>query len=387
MINSSAVFSVGELPSLTSMNESFEPEIEQKSPEQPKKLTNRVAFFENAIKNASGNKKSEITTSDTPEKRKNSSKKAAFLAAVEKSKSESKDEKKEEKSLGICRKNSDSAYTDTSGSELYEYDASDPLEEFLDEEQTEATLIQKSRGLLYFTERDMNLKSEKKLIKKVAAEIEENGVSSIKSMLIKKLNGNGKIKIGILGDSMSGKSTLIKALGGLITQEVNKYTGRIATCHQPTHFYSRLNENCAFTELPGVADSGRYSAENYGKTVDLEDFDFFLILSSTWFKNKHSAWSTMLATKYNKKVLFVRTKLDDSIDNDRRSRPRNHQEEAVISKVRNHCIESLDKSGNSDSIYLISSLKFNLYDGKALIRDMIQQISTKDTKKINYTDG
>ena len=324
----------------TSFNESFIVEEEETAPKiqlpeaKPKKLSNRVAFFEKAIKNASGNEKS---TSDNPEKPKfteNSSKKAAFLAAVEKSelksnpKENSKDQiPKKSFSLGISRKNSDSAYTDSSGSELYEYDASDPLDEFLENSEngelneTEG-LLQKSPGLLYFTERDMNLKSEKKLIKKVAASIEENGVNSIKTMLLKRLNSTGKIKIGILGDSLSGKSTLIQQLGGLITAEVNKYTGRIATCHQPTHFYSKFNENAAFTELPGIADSGRYSAENYAKTVDLEDFDCFLVLSSTWFKKKHQAWSKMLLSKYNKKVLFVRTKLDDSIDNDRRSRPR-----------------------------------------------------------------
>ena len=87
---------------------------------------------------------------------------------------------------------------DSSESELYEYDASDPLDE------------NPKIGLLYFTERDIRM--EKKLIKKVAAEIEENGVSGVKPMLTKKLTSLEKepIRIGIIGDSMSGKSTLIK---------------------------------------------------------------------------------------------------------------------------------------------------------------------------------
>ena len=81
---------------------------------------------------------------------------------------------------------------------MYEYDASDPLDE------------NPKIGLLYFTERDIRM--EKKLIKKVAAEIEENGVGGVKPMLTKKLTSLEKepIRIGIIGDSMSGKSTLIK---------------------------------------------------------------------------------------------------------------------------------------------------------------------------------
>ena len=98
------------------------------------------------------------------------------------------------------RETRESAYApiDSSESELYEYDASDPLDE------------SPKIGLLYFTERDIRM--EKKLIKKVAAEIEENGVGGVKPMLTKKLNSLEKepVRIGIIGDSMSGKSTLIK---------------------------------------------------------------------------------------------------------------------------------------------------------------------------------
>ena len=40
---------------------------------------------------------------------------------------------------------------------------------------------------------------------------------------------------------------------------VNKYTGRVQSCYQPTNISSTLSDFVIFTELPGVADSGRYS--------------------------------------------------------------------------------------------------------------------------------
>ena len=129
-----------------------------------------------------------------------STKKEQFLKAVEKSESSPKQKSSPPTQTTNKRESRESAYApiDSSESELYEYDASDPLDE------------NPKIGLLYFTERDIRM--EKKLIKKVAAEIEENGVGGVKPMLTKKLTSLEKepIRIGIIGDSMSGKSTLIK---------------------------------------------------------------------------------------------------------------------------------------------------------------------------------
>lgn len=338
---------------------------------KPKKLSNRVAFFEQAIKVASTTKrrgsvdKSSITTS---------TKKEQFLKAVEKSESSPTPAPTQKSNE---RESRESAYApiDSSESELYEYDASDPLDE------------SPKIGLLYFTERDIRM--EKKLIKKVAAEIEENGVGGVKPMLTKKLTSLEKepIRIGIIGDSMSGKSTLIKALGGNITQSLSKFTGRIPTCYQPTNIHSKLNENCIFTELPGISDTGKYSQQNYSKTVDLDELDIVLVLTTTWFKEKHCDFGKMISKDLKKKVIFIRTKLDDSITNDRKSRPRGHDELAVVQKVRNHCIESLEKYSSSDeSFFMISSMHLNRFDGAKFVRELIETMKQRDTKKINYSD-
>ena len=57
-------------------------------------------------------------------------------------------------------------------------------------------------------------------MKQVAGEIEENGVSGVKKILLKKMNKwkSEKIKIGIIGDSLSGK----------VRKKPNKYLRIIA---------------------------------------------------------------------------------------------------------------------------------------------------------------
>jgi len=204
---------------------------------------------------------------------------------------------------------------------------------------------------------------EKKLIKKLASSIEENGVQEVRPMLEKKLKNDEKIRIGVIGDSMSGKSSLIKALGGDVSALVNKYTGRVQSCYQPTNVQSSLGDNVVYTELPGVAESGRFSAEKYSQTVDLEDFDVLIMLTATWFKSNHAK----LMSNYD--VIYARTKIDDSVSNDRNRRG----EAAVMEKVRKHCEESLGHA----NISLISTKQMNTFDGTSMIRQLLNTVQGK----------
>merc|ERR1711892_116450 len=156
--------------------------------------------------------------------------------------------------------------------------------------------------------------------------IEENGIVGVRPMLMKKLQMTERVKIGVMGDSMSGKSSLIEALGGDVASMVNKYTGRLQSCYQPTNVTSTLANNVVFTELPGLADSGRYSAETYANTVDLDEFDVLVMLTATWFKKKHINFAN----------------LDKEI--------------AVVNKVRNHCEETL---GTESDLCLVTTKQLN----------------------------
>ena len=72
----------------------------------------------------------------------------------------------------------------------------------------------------------------------------------------------------------------------------------------------------------------------------------------------------------------------------RKSRPRGHDEVAVVQKVRNHCIESLEKYNSSDeAFFMISSMHLNRFDGSRFVRELIETMKQRDTKKINYSDG
>jgi hypothetical protein len=178
---------------------------------------------------------------------------------------------------------------------------------------------------------------------------------------------------------------VVKALGGIM-KATNKFTGRMVSCHKPTENKSNFSDSFSLWELPAI--SGKFSRKNYLTQIGAEKFDLFLICSPTWFKSDQIDVAKEICSKFKVKVIFVRTKLDDSIINDRKSRPNNHDEDAVSTKVRNHCWESIENSGLSKvPLFLISAFHLNRYDGPKLISAMLTQIEHKEKRKFSIQDA
>ena len=180
---------------------------------------------------------------------------------------------------------------------------------------------------------------------------------------------------------------MVKALGGTL-ESPNRYTGRLVSCNKPTECVSTLNESFSLWELPPISLSGKYSKTNYLDSIDAKNFDLFLICTPTWFKAPQISVAEQIEEKTRAKVVFVRTKLDDSIISDRKARPNNHDELAVVFKVRNHCEEPLQKSdlGNFE-LFLVSAFHLNRYDGPKLLSVLLSQLEHKDKRKFCVQDG
>lgn len=333
---------------------------------KPQKLSSRVAFFEDAIKTAANTTVNRKDDKKAPSRRQ---KEAEFLRAVEST------PVKMDSYTSLERQTSEYSTSASSFSSDDFDEAGDPTKE------------EPKYGTLYLSERD--LKMEKKLIKQVASEIEENGLWGVKKIIRKKINKwkSEKINIGVMGDSLSGKSSVINALGGL-TAAPNRLTGRRTSCHQPTECKSNLNEALSLWELPAISKSGKYSTKNYSEAVQADQFDFLFVCTPTWFKSHQIAVAQELVDRCNVKVIFIRTKLDDSIINDRKTKPNSHDEDAVTNKVRNHCWESLGKYSHGDiNLFLISTLHLNRYDGPKFLSCLINEVDRKERKKFSMQEA
>uniref|UniRef100_A0A3B5B2K5 Interferon-inducible GTPase 5-like n=1 Tax=Stegastes partitus TaxID=144197 RepID=A0A3B5B2K5_9TELE len=179
--------------------------------------------------------------------------------------------------------------------------------------------------------------------------------SMIKEHLEK--HDNIPLNIAVTGESGSGKSTFVNAIRGIKNSDVGAApTGCKETTMEVTAYPHPNFPNVTFWDLPGIGTT-RFPADKYLKHVKFERFDFFIIISAKRF----TAYDVKLAQeiqKMKKKFYFVRSKIDEDILSEERSK--NISAETTVTCVRNDC---LNKEGiEAPQVFLVSSFDLHLYE-------------------------
>ena len=125
----------------------------------------------------------------------------------------------------------------------------------------------------------------------------------------------------------------------------------VAMCtREPTPYDHPTNPNIKFWDLPGLGTPNHPDMETYYEKLQLEKYHTYLIFTAARFDLE-------LAKKIRstgKKVFFIRTKIDNSVRAESRKRP--FDEEALLTKIRRNCLESLgDLLTDEQDIFLISN--------------------------------
>ncbi|XP_038636285.1 interferon-inducible GTPase 5-like [Scyliorhinus canicula] len=166
------------------------------------------------------------------------------------------------------------------------------------------------------------------------------------------------VHIAVLGKSGSGKSAFINALRGVHDNDTGAApTGQKETTKEPKMYKYPDKDTVTISELPGLGSS---------QHLDFNCYDFFIILSSGRFKNKHFLLAIEIQKK-NKKFYFVRAKVDRDLNRAKRWK-KCYNENQTLAKLRNDCVVSLRKGViESPQVFLISSWNLNKFDfGKML---------------------
>lgn len=87
--------------------------------------------------------------------------------------------------------------------------------------------------------------------------------------------------------------------------------------------------------------------------MQFDYFDFVLIVASNRF-TENDQWLALELNNLGRKFYFVRTKLDETLDNDKDNYPTQFTVEGTIEKCRKNCVENL--SIESKGIYIISGI-------------------------------
>ncbi|MGH0182751.1 UNVERIFIED_CONTAM: hypothetical protein FKN15_010386 [Acipenser sinensis] len=195
-------------------------------------------------------------------------------------------------------------------------------------------------------------------------------VSQVQSLLDKL--GTTSLDIAVTGESGAGKSTFINAFRGLGDEDKGSArTGVIETTREVAVYQHPSLPTIRLWDLPGIGTPD-FRPERYLEDVNLERYDFFIIVASERFKENHALLSRSIGST-GKKFYFVRTKVDSDLASSRRQRPGSFTEAGILDRIREDCARSLERSGaGCASVFLISSFEPHKYEFTRL-RDTLER--------------
>lgn len=134
------------------------------------------------------------------------------------------------------------------------------------------------------------------------------------------------LSIAVTGETGAGKSTFINALRGIGHEEIDSARSGVVetTVVRQKYTHSKF-PNVTIWDLPGVG-STTFKPEEYLKKMKFEEYDFFLIISATRFKENDAQLAKAIG-KMKKNFYFVRTKIDSDLWNQRRCTPKTYNKE------------------------------------------------------------
>ncbi|XP_015263605.1 PREDICTED: interferon-inducible GTPase 5-like [Gekko japonicus] len=177
------------------------------------------------------------------------------------------------------------------------------------------------------------------------------------------------LDIAITGVTGAGKSSFVNALRGIQDgEEGAAETGVTETTMEKQGYPHCMFPNVTIWDLPGIGTT-TFKAKEYLKKVYIEYYDCFIILSSERFTENDVLLAHEIH-KMGKKLYYVRSKVDVSIDAERR-KPK-FSEEKTLEKIRKYCCDNLTKAGESNPrVFLISRWDLNKYDF-SLLQDTLE---------------
>ncbi|XP_073714539.1 interferon-inducible GTPase 5-like [Misgurnus anguillicaudatus] len=182
-----------------------------------------------------------------------------------------------------------------------------------------------------------------------------------------------ELNIAVTGESGSGKSTFVNAFRGLGDEdEGSAETGVVETTMEPKAYHHPKYQNVNLWDLPGIG-TPNFKADEYLKQVQFERYDFFIIIASERFRECHIQLAKEIM-RMEKKFYFVRSKIDQDINNERHKS--NFNQKKILDKISKNCINGLKGIGGMDDpvVFLISGHELSKYDFNLLQEQMEKEL-------------
>ncbi|ERE85247.1 interferon-inducible GTPase 1-like protein [Cricetulus griseus] len=138
----------------------------------------------------------------------------------------------------------------------------------------------------------------------------------------------------------------------------------------------------ALWDLPGIGTM-KFLPKDYLEKVEFQKYDFFIIVSATRFTNLELELAK--AIRFMKKNYYmVRTKVDEDLKNEQKTKPRTFDREKILEKIRSYYVGSFRENNmNVPQIFLISNHYLSDYDFPVLMDTLTKDLP--EQKRHNFT--
>ncbi|XP_053388636.1 T-cell-specific guanine nucleotide triphosphate-binding protein 2-like [Mercenaria mercenaria] len=170
-----------------------------------------------------------------------------------------------------------------------------------------------------------------------------------------------KVKVAVAGNAGVGKSSLINALRGMQDNDDDAAeVGVVETTATTRKYPYPENKLVALYDVPGVGTS-QYPTETYLNEVGISTFDVVVIVSADRFKET-DLWLAKQCLHLSKNIVFVRTKIDIDIMNEKRVLGKHFNADECLDKIRVNITDNTNSCPESRRIFLVSSVDRSMYD-------------------------
>ena len=202
-----------------------------------------------------------------------------------------------------------------------------------------------------------------------------NGIAGVNNYYHRKINEwkNVTINIAVTGQSGVGKSCFINSIRGLNSRNpCGAPVGVNVTTRDATPYFHPNNEKLIFWDLPGVGTL-QFPRETYLDTIQVDKFDCFLMFTVARFY-ENDAWLGKELTQRNKTCYFVRTKIQQDVDNEREEAVGDFSEEVVVENIRRALSEQLTATGLYCKLFLIDNYKKSKFVFDDLVKTILDDL-------------
>lgn len=145
------------------------------------------------------------------------------------------------------------------------------------------------------------------------------------------------------------------------------------------------NPNIKIWDLPGFGTRKYSDLEKYCKTVELEKYHAFVIISASRFTENDIKLAKKVRS-IEKNFFFVRTKIDNDVRSEKRKRSFN--EGALLEEIRRECAENLNNLlSNEQDIFLIGNHHPSKWDFDRLTNAILGALKILEPESLTLSLG